>query len=260
MSSQIIGDSLRNISPKQEYPNVSPKQEHPNASLTNFNPFQGVYKYLIFFKRFVQDPISTGSLVPSSKALARSITKYIPENPDPNEEPRHYLEVGPGTGVFTDEILRKMKPTDTLDLVEYSKEFCEYLIKKYKNHSKRDCIHIHHKSILDWKERNKYDAVISGLPLNSFTPEMVIQCIEQLKSVTKESGTISYFEYWAMPWIKSKILWGETKQKFLKILETKGTFLKDCGKYVIGQKPEVVWRNFTPATVLHFKPGKKSET
>lgn len=204
----------------------------------------------LFLKRYLQDPTTVGSVLPSSNSLARKITCYISEQ-SAVKTGCHYLEVGPGTGVFTQEILKKMKAGDTLDVVEIDPAFCQVLSKKFENNPH---ISIHCTSIADWQPDYEYDAVVSGLPLNSFPPENVKQFIDTFKSLTKKGGTISYFEYEFLPRLKLATLVGEEKMMFRKVLQIKQAFFDSCG---IGS--ETVYRNFPPAKVLHFQPNKTDE-
>jgi phospholipid N-methyltransferase len=138
-----------------------------------------------------------------------------------------------------------------LDVVEIDPEFCEILSKKFENNPH---IRIHCTSIADWQPGYEYDAVVSGLPLNSFPPEYVEQFIDTFKSLTKKGGTVSYFEYEFLPRIKLATLFGEEERMFRKVLQIKQAFFEAHG---IGS--ETVYRNFPPARVLHFQPNKTDE-
>ena len=86
-----------------------------------------------FFLQFITHPSTVGSLAPSSKGLAKSIVRQIPKSLESHAKPRRILEVGPGTGAFTDQIIHRLNPNDTLHLVEFDEDFCKLLIEKYKD-------------------------------------------------------------------------------------------------------------------------------
>ena len=201
---------------------------------------------LHFVQRFIQSPTTVGSVFPSSRALAKKIVCLIPENPS-SSEGKHYLEVGPGTGSFTEEIIKKMSAKDHLDVVEIDPTFCEILRKKFANSSN---VQIHCQSIEDWHPDYHYDAIISGLPLNVFTPDMVQRFIDTFKKLARAGGTVSYFEYAWLPKIKINTLSGDEKKRFQRVLDIKNEFYKNFGTH-----SEPVYRNFPPAKVLHFKIG-----
>ena len=58
----------------------------------------------LFLKRFLANPGIVGALMPSSSALCKEITSHINI-----ESAEAIVELGPGTGVITDEILAKIK-------------------------------------------------------------------------------------------------------------------------------------------------------
>lgn len=61
-------------------------------------------KFLLFLKQYITKPRTVGAVLPSSKYLT---TKMI-ENVDFNYS-SCIVEYGPGTGVFTERILKKRK-------------------------------------------------------------------------------------------------------------------------------------------------------
>src|SRR6185369_3494678 len=72
-----------------------------------------------FFGQFRRQYHTTGSIMPSSRALGRALTRPLRKAAGP----RRVLEVGPGTGAVTAEIVRALKPGDNLDIVEINAEF-----------------------------------------------------------------------------------------------------------------------------------------
>ena len=62
-----------------------------------------------------------GAVMPSSPFLARALASPL----GGPRRPRHILEVGPGTGSVTREILKRMIPGDRLDAVELNEHFVQ---------------------------------------------------------------------------------------------------------------------------------------
>ncbi|MGO4283906.1 class I SAM-dependent methyltransferase [Bosea sp. TAB14] len=79
-----------------------------------------------FIKSWIDDPLRTGSVTPSSPALARRMASYV----DP-EQPGPVIEIGPGTGPVTEALIERGVDEERLILVEYSPEFCELLRKRF---------------------------------------------------------------------------------------------------------------------------------
>src|SRR5581483_5471549 len=74
-----------------------------------------------FFREFRRHFPATGAILPSSRFLARALVR-------PLRSPRpacRILEVGPGTGSVTREIVWRMQSGDRLDAVEINGRFVE---------------------------------------------------------------------------------------------------------------------------------------
>ena len=210
-----------------------------------------IQKRILFLTNYIENPAEVGSIAPSSRWLSRKIVELIPENNQKGEVCR-YLEVGPGTGPFTEEIVKRLRKNDELDLVELDPKFCAELKEKYKHLSN---VHIHCKPLEEWHPEYQYDAIISGLPLNAFPSEVVETIIQSFKSLAKEKGTVSYFEYAFLPTINKSVLFGEKGKNFQKVLEIKDLFYKTFGR----DKEFVLW-NLPPARVLHFEIKRTDES
>lgn len=202
-----------------------------------------------FFFQFLCQPSVVGSLAPSSLGLAKTIVNLIPKTLEKDSPSRRILEVGPGTGAFTEQIIRRMGPNDILDLVEFDEKFCETLRKKYHNIPQ---VHIHHQSITDYNEK-EYDFIVSGLPLNAFSSQFVDEVFKKLESLAKDQGNISYFEYMLIPQIKLLFSKRADKSNLETILKLKKDFYK---KHQL--RTDRVWFNITPANVKHHLVKKLS--
>lgn len=79
-----------------------------------------------FLKTWLDKPLVTGAVYPSSKALARKMASYVdPESLGP------VVELGPGTGPVTDALLARGIAEERLVLVEFNPEFCALLARRY---------------------------------------------------------------------------------------------------------------------------------
>ncbi|MEI7747594.1 MAG: hypothetical protein WCI81_00820 [Chlorobiaceae bacterium] len=80
-----------------------------------------MHKKILFLKKYLQDPQSIGSVIPSSKFLGKAIYKSIKELDQTN-----IIEIGAGTGAITKHI-SSLNPL----LVEIDQEFCDLLRQNY---------------------------------------------------------------------------------------------------------------------------------
>lgn len=78
-----------------------------------------------FFTAWLGNPLSVAAIAPSSKALAQLITRDIDARTGP------VLELGPGTGVFTQALLDRGVAEHDLTLVEYDDGFARLLKRRF---------------------------------------------------------------------------------------------------------------------------------
>lgn len=151
---------------------------------------------LSFLRQFFKNAKSTGSIVPSSPALARSMVVGMGEGP-----PQRWLEVGPGTGPFTKALLGLKRPGDTLVIVELSGDFCRQLERdvlgpwRASNAAQASEVELIHAAIEDAGLEAGFDHIVCGLPFNNFPPELVESILSKLRSLLRGGGTLRYFAY-----------------------------------------------------------------
>jgi phosphatidylethanolamine/phosphatidyl-N-methylethanolamine N-methyltransferase len=79
-----------------------------------------------FIRTWFENPLSTGAVMPSSKALARTMAGYVdPQATGP------VIELGPGTGPVTEALVQRGVDVKRLVLVEFDPEFCRLLRTRY---------------------------------------------------------------------------------------------------------------------------------
>ncbi len=167
--------------------------------------------YRLFWQEFRRTFHSTGAVLPSGRRLCRALAKFT----GGNGQPRRILEVGPGTGVVTGEILRRLGPSDTLDLVELNDRFVAALRERLATddawRARASQVHIHHTPVEQLAVDQPYDAIVSGLPLNNFPVEVVESILAHLRHLAAPGGTLSFFEYVAVR--KFKALVGNREER-----------------------------------------------
>ncbi len=145
---------------------------------------------LRFFKTWVGSPKTTGSIVPTGPYLARAMAANIRVNSG-----LPVLELGPGTGSITSAILKHGVKPENLYALEYSKSFLGDLQKNFPG------VNIIHGDAFDLDkslagiEVDKFDAVISALPLLNFPQKMRISLIESLLDRLEPGRPVIQFSY-----------------------------------------------------------------
>src|ERR1700732_4701115 len=77
---------------------------------------------LLFARNFFRHPRMLGSIVPSSRFLIRQLLEPVDW-----AQARVIVEYGPGVGVITFEVLRRMRPDAMLIAIETNPAFVSYL-------------------------------------------------------------------------------------------------------------------------------------
>src|SRR5262249_33183589 len=79
-----------------------------------------------FIRSWIEKPLSTGAVMPSSRVLARAMARYV----DPRSR-GPVLELGPGTGPVTEALVQHGVDPARLVLVEFNPDFCRLLRTRY---------------------------------------------------------------------------------------------------------------------------------
>jgi len=203
---------------------------------------------LLFFRQFRERFETTGAVLPSSRFLARAMTRPLAERTGP----RRILEVGPGTGAVTGHIVREVKPEDRFDLVEINSSFASLLRDRfdsdpdYKPAALVSRVHVC--PLQEFAADDQYDVIISGLPFNNFPAELVESLVDRCLSLLKPGGTFSLFEYMFIRPLRVRVTRGPEKARLAaieRIMQTRfqaQRFRRDW-----------IFMNVPPAWVQHLR-------
>jgi phospholipid N-methyltransferase len=184
---------------------------------------QRMNDYCVFWREFRQAYHTTGAVLPSGSALSRALSRYVGDRDSVTgmfasaTMSRRILEVGPGTGAVTVKIAEAMGSSDQLALVERNEQFVAHLRARLEEDPvlKRaaDRTILLHASVEELPDEPKYDLIISGLPLNNFSVELVEQILTKLQGLLAPGGTLSFFEYVAIRRAKSLVSPAQTRER-----------------------------------------------
>ncbi|MCQ8782247.1 class I SAM-dependent methyltransferase [Mangrovibrevibacter kandeliae] len=116
-----------------------------------------------FLRNWLQRPLITGAVSPSSRWLGRMMAGYV--SMDAVAEGRRVLELGPGTGAVTRCLIEAGIPEEQLVLVEYSPEFVRLLRARHPRAHVIEGDAYHPGEAVDALAGPGFAAVVSSLPL-----------------------------------------------------------------------------------------------
>lgn len=142
----------------------------------------------LFLRSLALDPRSVGAIAPSGPSLANLITSEI----DPAYGP--VLELGPGTGVFTEALLKRGVRESDLTLIEYGSDFMRLL---QQNFPKARVLWMDAAWMLSHRlfDGSRFGAAISGIPLLNLPSRKVIAILEGVFANLREGGALYQFTY-----------------------------------------------------------------
>jgi len=190
---------------------------------------------LKFVREFIAQPQMVGALWPSSPRLARAICDAVSL-----DAARHVLEIGPGTGVFTREILTRLSRDARLLAVEKNEALA---VEVGRTCSRAEVVAGCATELADClRERNfpAPEVVVSGLPWAAFGEELQQRILDQVVAVGGDTSVFVTFAYFGPHWLpKGRAFRARLEATFRKV-----------------ERLPVVLRNLPPAFVYRASGAK----
>ncbi|HTQ82934.1 MAG TPA: methyltransferase [Pseudolabrys sp.] len=177
-----------------------------------------------FIRSWIEKPISTGAVMPSGKALARTMANYVdPKSNGP------VIELGPGTGPVTEALVEHGIDPARLVLVEFNPTFCRLLRSRYPAATVVQGDAYRLRRLLETYVREPAAAVVSGLPLVTKPLRTRLRLIADAMGLLAPSAPFIQFTYAMLPPIP-KALSG-----------------------IKAEASEMIWMNLPPARVWVYR-------
>jgi phosphatidylethanolamine/phosphatidyl-N-methylethanolamine N-methyltransferase len=142
---------------------------------------------LLFFRALAGGPRTVGAIAPSGTGLANLITSEITAATGP------VLELGPGTGVFTEALLARGVKENDLTLIEYGSDFMRLLQARFP------------RARVLWMDaawmgsyhlfEQPVGAIVSGLPLLNLPPRKIAAILNGAFNNLRDGGAFYQFTY-----------------------------------------------------------------
>ena len=177
-----------------------------------------------FIRSWIEKPLRTGAVMPSSRALARVMVRYVdPQSSGP------VIELGPGTGPVTEALVEHGIDPARLILVEFNPDFCRLLRTRYPAATVVQGDAYRLRRLLETTVREPAAAMVSGLPLVTKPLRTRLRLISDAMGLLKEGAPFIQFTYAMVPPIP-KALSG-----------------------IKAEASELIWLNLPPARVWVYR-------
>lgn len=147
---------------------------------------------LLFFKNFLTNPAAIGSVIPSSPFLVNTLLDGLDF-----QAARVVVEFGPGTGVFTEELVKRLHPDAKLLCIELMEEFYAELKGRYTD-PRVIMVHGSAADVVKHLEAHglgRADYVVSGLPFTSLPEELRHEILQNTATALKPGGRFLLYQY-----------------------------------------------------------------
>lgn len=188
----------------------------------------GVIQNVRFIDASLRSPVVTGAIVPSSPALARAMIRGFDLT-----NASAVVELGPGTGAFTEDILQKIGPRTTFFALELNTIYARQLRQRFPGLKVYADSAEHIGPYLAQHGKTKVDYVISGLPWASIPDASQDTILHGILASLRPGGVFTTFGYLPFRLTPNAIKFNrKIKRNFSKV-----------------EVSEVVWKNLPPALV-----------
>lgn len=146
-----------------------------------------------FFAEYLKNIRSVGAIAPSSPFLARKMLESV------NFDTANVIvEYGAGTGAFTAQLVKRMKPGTRLVVIENNQKFYETLHRKYGDIEGVEAINgsaEHIERVVDDVRLSTPDYIISGLPFASLPSQVSRRILKSTVQLLGDKGVFITFQY-----------------------------------------------------------------
>jgi phosphatidylethanolamine/phosphatidyl-N-methylethanolamine N-methyltransferase len=177
-----------------------------------------------FIRSWIEKPLSTGAVMPSSRVLARTMARYVdPQTDGP------VIELGPGTGPVTEALVKQGVDPARLILVEFNPGFCRLLRTRYPAATVVQGDAYRLRRLLETYVDEPAAAIVSGLPLVTKPLRTRLRLISDAMTLLATGAPFVQFTYAMLPPIPKEL----------------------AG--VRAEASELIWMNLPPARVWVYR-------
>lgn len=147
-------------------------------------------EHFLFFKKMFKNPRRLGAVAPSSQSLADKVIECVNIMGS-----GAIVEVGAGTGRFTETLLNSGVNPSRLIVIELDDDLCVFLKKKFPQLNIIQANALDLESVLKKLQILNVDSIVSGIPLVNLSFKIRRQLFQVFSKVLSQDGAIVQFTY-----------------------------------------------------------------
>lgn len=158
-----------------------------------------------FFRSFLAHPRQVGAILPTSRWAVRDMLNManLPEA-------RHVVELGAGTGAYTGEILKRLRPDARFLAFEIDPDLAATLSERFEDDPRLEIINDSAANIEDYLDGAKVDVIVSAIPFTSLPENAKQDVFKEVSRVLAPEGVMVQIQY-------STVLQGELTRRFASV-------------------------------------------
>ena len=209
---------------------------------------------VVFLREFLTEFHNTGTCFPTSKWAALELTEPLRGKRDP----LNILELGPGTGSVTVQILRDMGPQDRLTICEINERFMKALKERMAVnpdfHRHRDRITFFQGPVQELPEVGRFEVIVCALPFLNFDRETCQTILSKLQRVSTDSTVMTYYQYIGLRHLGLLISSPKRRDRLVQLKD----FFKELHRHQ--RRRTRVWLNVLPINIytVQLEPSSQN--
>lgn len=184
-----------------------------------------------FFRSFLANPRAVGAILPTSRRTVRDMLDMADF-----ERARTVVELGAGTGVYTGEVIARLRPDARFLAFEVDPDLVATLSGRIED-PRLQVINDSAENVGDYLDGAKVDVVVSGLPFTSLPPPVKRNVFGAMRSVLAPDGVMVAIQYSTMAQRDLESHFASVRRRVSPV-NVPPAFLFRCSAAVPGEVPE----------------------
>lgn len=182
-----------------------------------------------FFRSFLAHPRQVGAVLPTSRWAVRDMLDMADLG-----QARNVAEFGAGTGVYTREVLERLRPDARFMAFEIDPNLANVLSSTFEDR-RLEVINDSAENVEGYLSGDKVDAIVSGLPFTSLPEKVKWNILEEARRVLAPDGVMLVLQY-SLLVQKDLVQMFSSVRRRISVLNVPPAFLFACRTAMFGQE------------------------